>query len=162
DRDQLTRLDVQTDVLQDIRGVVAAVTEVNALETDVTLQLRNHHARSQVLGLLFGLQIEHVPEALHRHRSIAQQAPEPYQTHQWREHAADQGIEGDELSDGQLARQHEAGASPQHGDRGGGVEHLPAPADHDVESLRAELNFERLRVLGLPFQPHGALDAHAL
>src|SRR5262249_61788427 len=152
DRDQLTRLDVQTDVLQNIRGVLAAVTEVDALETNVTLQLGNHHARGQILGLLLGLQIEHVAEALHRHRSIVQQAPEPYQAHQRRQHAAHQGIEGDELSDGQLTRQYQAGTSPQHGDRGSGVEHLSNPADHDVEPRRAELNLQRLRVLRLPLQ----------
>ncbi len=140
----------------------AAVAEVHALELDVAAQIGQRDARGQVFRLLFGLEVEHVAQALHRDGGVVQQAPQPDQAHQRREHAAHQGVEGDQLADGQLASQHQAGAGPEDGDRGGGVQQLPGQADPDVERLRAVLHLERLGVLLLPLQPHRPLDAHAL
>ena len=61
DGDQLAGLDVDRDVLQDIRRLIAIVAEVNSVETNVALQFRYGHARSQILGLLFRIEVEYVP-----------------------------------------------------------------------------------------------------
>ena len=90
DRDQLAGLDVQADVFQHVRRFVAAIAEIDVLEPDVALQIGQHHARRQVLGLLLGFDVEHVAQALHRDGGVVQLAPQSHQPHQRRQHAAHQ------------------------------------------------------------------------
>src|SRR5471030_520601 len=57
---QLTRLDLETDVLQHVLGVGATIAKIHIVQADLALQIGQHDARWQILRLLFRLHVEHI------------------------------------------------------------------------------------------------------
>ena len=117
DGDEFSPADIDADVFQHIGRVVAAIAEVHVLELHVAAQVGQHDAAGRVAGLLFRFDVEHVAETFHRDARVRQPAPQRHQPHQRRQHAAHQGVEGDQLADRQLVVEDEAGAGPQDRDR---------------------------------------------